>query len=137
MAVLGNADALAGDLGGEDEVLEGLLVDGGEGARAGALLAELGARLARLLGEDAALSDEDDELVGKLLLKLTGEAGVGKTGITKFWALRRRVEVSRRRKTSQHRGRGTFEPGPRAVQRKARGGGPKESLRLPAHLLAA
>lgn len=74
VAVLGNADALAGDLGGEDEVLEGALVDGGEGARTGALLAELGTRLARLLGEDTALGDEDNELVRELLLELTGKA---------------------------------------------------------------
>lgn len=73
--VLGNTDALASDLRGEDEVLEGLLVDDGEGTRTGALLANLGSGLARLLGEDAALGNEDDKLVGKLLLELTGEAG--------------------------------------------------------------
>lgn len=85
MAVLGDADALASDLGGEDEVLKGALVDGSKGARTGTLLAELGTRLARLLGEDTALSDEDDELVGKLLLELAGEA----VARTKFRALRR------------------------------------------------
>lgn len=73
-AVLGDAGAAAGDLGGEDKVVEGGVLDGRESARAGALLAELGVRLARLLGEDAALADEDDVLVAELLLELTGEA---------------------------------------------------------------
>lgn len=72
--VLGNAGAAAGDLGGEDEVVEGGVLDGRESARTGALLAELGVRLARLLGEDTALADENDVLVGELLLELTGEA---------------------------------------------------------------
>lgn len=74
-AVLGDAGAAAGDLGREDEVVERSVLDGGQGARAGALLAELGVRLARLLGQDAALADEDDVLVRQLLLELAGEAG--------------------------------------------------------------
>lgn len=73
-AVLGDAGAAASDLGGEDKVVEGGVLDGRESARTGALLAKLGVRLARLLGENAALANEDDVLVRKLLLELTSEA---------------------------------------------------------------
>jgi hypothetical protein len=64
--------ALAGDLGGVDQVLEELLVDGGEGAGAGAHL--LGTGSAGGLGHDAALGNEDDVAVRELLLELTGES---------------------------------------------------------------
>lgn len=77
-AVLGDAGAAAGDLRGEDKVVKGGVLDSREGARTGALLAELGVRLARLLGEDTALANKDDKLVRELLLELTGEATNGK-----------------------------------------------------------
>ena len=81
-AVRGDACPLAGDLGRPDEVLEDLLVDGGEGARTGALLAGGSVGVALGLGEDTALRKEDDELVGELLLELTGEpVGGRKIGI--------------------------------------------------------
>lgn len=63
-AVGRDAGPLAGDLRGEDEVLEDLLVDDGKGPRAGALL--LDARVAGRLAEHAALSKEDDVAVGEL-----------------------------------------------------------------------
>lgn len=75
-AVRSDTGTLADDLGRVDEVLEHLLVDGGKGARAGTLLAELGVRVALLLREDTALGEEDNVLVGKLLLELTSKANV-------------------------------------------------------------
>ncbi len=70
-AVGGNTSALAGDLGGVDEVLEDRLVHGGKGARVrtGLLVTVLTAGLA----EDTALADKDNVTVRELLLELTGE----------------------------------------------------------------
>ena len=72
-AVLGNTCSLAGDLGGVDEVLEDLLVDGGEGSGSGSLLLRGGSRVSLRLGEDSSLRQEDDVFVGQLLLELSGE----------------------------------------------------------------
>ena len=71
--VLGNSCTLAGDLGGVDEVLEDLLVDGGEGSGSGSLLLRGGGRVSLRLGEDSALRQEDDVFVGQLLLELSGK----------------------------------------------------------------
>ena len=70
-AVRGNTGALAGDLGGENKVLEDALVHSGERARvrSGLLVAVLAAGLAK----DAALANEDDVTVRELLLELSGE----------------------------------------------------------------
>lgn len=75
-AVLLGAEALADDLDGVDEVGQDGVVDGGEGARAGALLLLGVARAAGALGagEDAARSEDQDVAVRELLLQLTGEA---------------------------------------------------------------
>jgi len=67
-AVLADACALANNLRGEDQVVEDGLVDGRQGAAAGAQLLEL-ARVARFLAQDAALGDDDDRLAGELLLE--------------------------------------------------------------------
>lgn len=48
-------------------------MDGGDRPRTGTLLCAGVGRLALGLGEDAALRDEDDELVGELLLELTSK----------------------------------------------------------------
>lgn len=70
-AVSSNTGALAGDLGGVNEVLEDRLVHSGEGARVrtGLLVTVLTAGLA----EDAALADKDNVAVRELLFELTGE----------------------------------------------------------------
>lgn len=72
-AVSRNTGPLADDLGREHEVLEDLLVNGGEGAGAGTLLADDG--VTRRLAEHATLGKEDDVTVGELLLELTGKSG--------------------------------------------------------------
>lgn len=75
-AVLLGAEALADDLDGEDEVGEDGVVDGGQGAGAGALLLLGVARAGRSLGagQDAARGEDQDVAVGELLLQLTGQA---------------------------------------------------------------
>jgi hypothetical protein len=62
---------LSDNLRGEDQVLQDLLVNGGQGPRSGSLLGRLGALLR--LGEDSSLGDEDDVSVRELLLELSGE----------------------------------------------------------------
>lgn len=76
-AVLLGAEALADDLDGEDEVGEDGVVDGGQGAAAGALLLLGVARAGGALGagQDAARGEDQDVAVRELLLELTGEAG--------------------------------------------------------------
>lgn len=78
-AVLPGADALADDLDGVDEVGQDGVVHGSQSTGARALLLEgsvaaVGALRAR---QDAAGSDDEDVAVGKLLLELTGDAGIG------------------------------------------------------------
>ncbi len=69
------ARALAGDLGGVDDVLEDGVLHRREGARTGA-------QSRRLLGtgvaltEDVALGDDDDVTSGELLLELAHESGL-------------------------------------------------------------
>ena len=77
-AVLLGTDTLADNLDGVDEVAEDGVVDGGQSARAGALLGLVGARVDGALGagQDTALSNEEDVAVRELLLKLTGQAVV-------------------------------------------------------------
>lgn len=70
-AVNSNAGPLANDLCGEDEVFKDFFVDAGEGAAARPLLHNTGR--AGGLAEHAALGDENDVTVGKLLLELTGK----------------------------------------------------------------
>jgi hypothetical protein len=77
VTVLGNTGALADNLRRPDEVLEHLLVDGGEGAGTGTLLLVGGAGFPLWLGEDSALGDENDVFVRELLLELTGKAKMG------------------------------------------------------------
>lgn len=76
-AVLLGAEALADDLDGVDEVGEDGVVDGGQGAAAGALLllGVAGAGGALGAGQDAARGEDQDVAVRELLLELTGEAG--------------------------------------------------------------
>lgn len=75
-AVLLGAETLADDLDGEDEVGKDGVVDGGQGAAAGALLLLGVARAGGALGagQDAARGEDQDVAVGELLLELTGEA---------------------------------------------------------------
>jgi len=75
-AVLLGAETLADDLDGVDQVGEDGIVDGGEGARARALLLLGVAGSARPLGpgQDAALGQDQDMAVRELLLQLAGEA---------------------------------------------------------------
>lgn len=77
-AVLAGADALADNLDGVDEVVQDGVVDGGQGARAGALLRLVAARAVAALGagQDAARGDDQDVAVRELLLELTGDAVV-------------------------------------------------------------
>jgi hypothetical protein len=67
--------ALAGNLGGENQVLQELLMDRSKSARARALL--LDTRVAGGLGHDAALTNEDNVAVGELLLELASESAMG------------------------------------------------------------
>lgn len=71
-ATRAEADTLANDVSGENEVLEDSLVNSSQSAAARTLLTSLGA-LAAGLGEDAALAKEDDVFVAELLLKLTSK----------------------------------------------------------------
>ena len=75
-AVLLGADALADDLDRVDEVTEDGVVHGRQGARAGAFLLLVCARVDGALGagEDAALRDEEDVAVGEFLFEFAGEA---------------------------------------------------------------
>ena len=75
-AVLLGADALADDLNGVDQVAEDGVVDSSQSAGTGTLLLLVGAGVDRALGlgQDAALSNEEDVAVGELLLELTGQA---------------------------------------------------------------
>jgi hypothetical protein len=67
--------ALAGDLGGVDDVLEDGVLNGREGARARAKSGRLlGTGVA--LSEDVPLSDDDDVTSGELLLELAHETGL-------------------------------------------------------------
>ena len=77
-AVLLGADALADDLNGVDKIAEDGVVDSGQSARTGALLGLGGARVDGALGagQNAALSNEEDVAIRKLLLELTGQAVV-------------------------------------------------------------
>jgi hypothetical protein len=68
-----HARAPAHDLRGENKVLKGRVVDRGEGAGEGALLL-VGAVLAALAGEDAALGHNGDMLPRELLFQLTDQA---------------------------------------------------------------
>ena len=72
VAILLRTHTLADDLGGIDKVTEDSVMDGGESSAARTLL--LDARAAARKREDAALSNEDDVAVGKLLLELTSES---------------------------------------------------------------
>lgn len=74
-----DAGALADDLSGVDNVLEGGVVHGSQGAGPGAHLLLAGA--AGGLGHDAALGDKEDVTVGELLLELTGQTGVDTLGL--------------------------------------------------------
>lgn len=75
-AVLLGANTLAHNLHRVDNVGQDGVVDRGQGARARALLGELGAGARRALGtrQDAARGDDNNMAVGELLLKLTSEA---------------------------------------------------------------
>lgn len=66
------SDALANNLAGEDKVLEDSVVNGSQSSGLRALLG--GLRLAAGLGEDGALSDENNVTVRELLLELTGQS---------------------------------------------------------------
>lgn len=63
---------LANDFGGEDKVLENLLVDAGESTAARPLLLDTGGT--GWLAQHPALRNEDDMAVGELLLKFPGES---------------------------------------------------------------
>jgi len=70
-AVNSNTGALSNNLGGEDKVLEDLLVDAGEGTAAGSLL--LNAGVTGGLAQHPALGNEDDVTVRELLLEFPGQ----------------------------------------------------------------
>jgi len=69
VTVLLSADALADNLGGEDEVMKDGVVDSSKSPGARALLGN--ARSARREGENAALSNKEDMAVREFLLELT------------------------------------------------------------------
>lgn len=75
-AVLLGAEALADDLDWVDEVGQDGVVDGGQGAAAGALLLLGVARAGGALGagQDSARGEDQDVAIRELLLELTGEA---------------------------------------------------------------
>jgi hypothetical protein len=79
--VLGNPCPLADDLGRPDHLVKDLLVNGSEGSRTGSLLLAGSGGVSLGLGENTSLGEEDDVLVGKLLLELSGEPVLGKTSI--------------------------------------------------------
>merc|ERR1719410_762904 len=66
------ADALSDDLGGVADILQHGVVDSSQSPGPGAAL-PLDSVVAALLGEDAALSDEDDMLATELLLEVGGK----------------------------------------------------------------
>jgi len=72
VAILLRTYTLTNDLSGVDKITEDSVMDGGESSAARTLL--LNARAAARKRKDAALSNEDDMAVGKLLLELTGES---------------------------------------------------------------
>ena len=85
-AILLGAQTLADNLDRVAEVGEDGVVDGGEGARAGALLLLGVARAGRAFGarEDAALGEEEDVTVREFFLKFAGETRVGMLGVVHF-----------------------------------------------------
>jgi hypothetical protein len=74
--VLLSAQTLANNLDGVDKVTQDSVVDGSQSPRAGALLLLGVARAGRSLGagQDAARGEDQDMVVGELLLELTGKA---------------------------------------------------------------
>lgn len=66
------SDSLADNLGGEHKVLQDGVVDSGQSSGLRSLLQQL--RLSGGLGEDLALTQEDDVSVGELLLQLSGQS---------------------------------------------------------------
>ena len=70
-----NASALAQNLSGVHQVLKNGIVNGSQSPAARALLLCL-AVVAGLLGDDAALADDNDVLAAELLLELTNQADV-------------------------------------------------------------
>ena len=74
-AINTNASALAQNLSRVHEILKDGIVDGGQSPAARALLLCL-AVVAGLLGDDAALADDNDVLAAELLLELTNQADV-------------------------------------------------------------
>jgi len=72
-AVQLDADALAHDLGGEDQILKDGVVHSGQSPGAGTLLLEGVAGLARGLGQNLALANHDDVLARELLLQLADQ----------------------------------------------------------------
>lgn len=71
---------LANNLTGPDEVVEDLLVDGGESSGSGSFLLVGGTGVSLGFGEDSSLGKEDDVFVGQLLLELSGESARRKRG---------------------------------------------------------
>merc|ERR1719402_120112 len=69
-----HADTLSNDFSGVNQVLKHGVVHGGERAAAGALLLVLGPRLARRLGLDLALSDENNMFATEFLLQFAHQA---------------------------------------------------------------
>jgi len=73
LAIDANADAAVNNFGGVDNILEEGVMDGSEGARVGALLGGDAVSLG-LLGENAALAEDDDVAARELLLELVHDA---------------------------------------------------------------
>lgn len=90
-AVLLGADTLANNLDGVAEIGKDGVVDGGQGAGAGALLLLVVARAGSTLGagKNAARSEDQDVAVGELLLELTGQT----RGKQLEWLHRRRLSA--------------------------------------------
>lgn len=70
-SVNGNSCPLSNNFTGLHKILEDLVMDGGEGTAAGALLHNTGSTSG--LAQDSALANEDDMAVGELLLELSGQ----------------------------------------------------------------
>ena len=70
-----NASALAQNLSGVHEILKDSIMHSGQSPAARALLLSL-AIVPGLLGDDAALADDNDVLAAELLLELTNQADV-------------------------------------------------------------
>lgn len=68
------SDSLTDDFGGEDQVFEDGVVDGGQGSRPGSLL--LLSRLSGGLGQDLSFTQEHDVSVGELLFQFTGQSSL-------------------------------------------------------------